>query len=97
MQTSDAMYGSLQLKIDNLHGVVAEFGDNEPLLVGIDCHMIDPSGHGLERYCCLKDQGWAPPIDCECSRCGTAEKGCQKKGAAEWLDAAHRIKSLETG
>ena len=85
MQTSDAMYGSLQLKIDNLHGVVAEFGDNEPLLVGIDCHMIDPSGHGLERYCCLKDQGWAPPMIASAAVAEPPRRAVRKKAQLSGL------------
>ena len=92
------MHGLLRLKIDNVDSIVAEFGDDEPVLLEVYRHVINPSGHGLERYCCLKDQGRAPPIHCQCSRCGTAEKGFrQKKGTAEGLHAVQGIKSPESG
>ena len=77
-------------------GVVAELGDDELVLVEVNCYVVDPSGHGLERYCCLKDQGRAQLIDCGCSRCGTVENGCrQENSAADWIYAVHRIRSSE--
>ena len=75
VQTLDAMDGPLRLKIDNVHGVVAKLGDNEPVLVEVDRHVIDPSGHAFERYRRLKDEGRAPPIRRECRRRRTADKG----------------------
>ena len=52
------------------------------MLVEVNRHVVDPSDHGLERYCCLKDQGRASPIRCDCIRRGTAENGCHQEKSA---------------
>ena len=42
--------------IDDVNRVVAEFGDDEPLASRVECHVIDPAAHVVQRNGLLQHQ-----------------------------------------
>src|SRR5882757_7312105 len=45
------------LQVDDAHAVVAEFGHEQKLPIGVESKVIDAARHGAERDLCLEHQG----------------------------------------
>ncbi len=55
-QSADPMQKRARDDIDDVHGIVAQLGDHEPLARRIERQVIDPAAHSMERDGLLQDQ-----------------------------------------